>query len=88
MDEKHNPSVCFRKEEQVLPPVGIEIPLLDRPIHTFLRIPAELSRLLCVSEDVLIRCEEQTLRLTSAAACRVNNVLEQTKAYSRTNKEC
>jgi len=62
MDEKRNPFLCFGKEEQVLPPLGIEIPLLDRLTHTLLRIPAELSRLLCVAECMLIPCDEQALR--------------------------
>jgi len=76
MDEKHNPSLCFGKEEQFLPPLGIEIPLLDRATHTLLRITAELSRLLCVAECMLIRCDEQTLRLISSATCMLNNVVE------------
>jgi hypothetical protein len=88
MDEKHNPSLCFGKEEQVLPPLGIEIPLLDCPTHTLLRIAAELSRLHCVAESMLISCDEQTLRLTSPATSMLNNVVERWKACSRTDKEC
>ena len=88
MDEKHNPSLCYEKDKQVLPPLGIEIPLLDLPTHILLRIPTELSRLLCVAEHTLITCEVQTLHLRSAAACILNKVLEQRKACSRTDKEC